>query len=425
MLSAGSAALYVARWAANEEAPHELAPSAGWSRTIFRACPPAVLRLAFLFPRLAALVAWVLAPHLLAEEITDGNVNFSYRVTGRAGRSVFIKQAMAFVKWQPQMPLEAERMLREVSYFDVMRDKLGETLARRFLPEIYHFDQAESILIMEFLDTYSLLFNQLFDTGALSDAAAAALGEYLGHAHSATLGREAAAGSGCERAHQFWNPSMRKIQLEHVYTICFERSAKGARLAADKAFMAEVDYLKAKYLGYSHDALDQYVLCHGDFHPGSVMVDPTREEGIKVIDPEFTVYGPPGLDAGSLLSGFVLAFLYRELRARGGGAALLAAIDGLWRAYASRLSAEGMSDAHLRRVEEDTVGFCTIEVLRTSLGFAGARDPHRRVAEPDGLERYQLAALQVVSRCLMGRRGAKGGMTLLLSELQRVDLSKM
>ena len=30
---------------------------------------------------------------------------------------------------------------------------------------------------------------------------------------------------------------------------------------------------------------------------------------VKVIDPEFTVFAPPGLDAGSLMSGFVLAHL--------------------------------------------------------------------------------------------------------------------
>ena len=37
--------------------------------------------------------------------------------------------------------------------------------------------------------------------------------------------------------------------------------------------MAEVSYLKAKYLGYSHDAHDQVALCHGDFHPGEKMAN--------------------------------------------------------------------------------------------------------------------------------------------------------
>ena len=47
--------------------------------------------------------------------------------------------------------------------------------------------------------------------------------------------------------------------------------------------------------------LESRALCHGDLHPGSIMVN---SDGIcKIIDPEFTVYGPPGLDVGSVLSG--------------------------------------------------------------------------------------------------------------------------
>eukprot|EP00966_Prymnesium_polylepis_P213017 4933449-Prymnesium_polylepis.1 len=125
--------------------------------------------------------------------------------------------------------------------------------------------------------------------------------------------------------------------------------------------MAEVAHLRAKYLGYSHDALDQFALCHGDFHPGSVMVDPADDADVKVIDPEFAVHGPPGLDAGSLLSGFVLAFLFAELSVRGGGAELLEAIAAVWRAYARWLGEGGLSAPEVRRVEEDTVGFCAIE----------------------------------------------------------------
>ena len=33
---------------------------------------------------------------------------------------------------------------------------------------------------------------------------------------------------------------------------------------------------------------------------------------VRVIDPEFTVFGPPGLDVGSLLSGYVLAAVHQS-----------------------------------------------------------------------------------------------------------------
>ena len=57
------------------------------------------------------------------------------------------------------------------------------------------------------------------------------------------------------RAAAYWNPSLRAIQLEHVYTICFERCEIGTELAMDAALMAEVGHLKARYLGYAFDEL--------------------------------------------------------------------------------------------------------------------------------------------------------------------------
>ena len=48
--------------------------------------------------------------------------------------------------------------------------------------------------------------------------------------------------------------------------------------------MDEVSLLRAKYLGYSFDGLDRFALCHGDLHPGSVMMDPCGS--VKVLDPK-------------------------------------------------------------------------------------------------------------------------------------------
>ena len=68
-------------------------------------------------------------------------------------------------------------------------------------------------------------------------------------------------------------------------------------------------------------------LCHGDLHPGSIMVN--QEKGlVKIIDPEFAVYGPPGLDVGSLLSGFVLAAVHHASSGEEGGAEAVKALGG-------------------------------------------------------------------------------------------------
>jgi len=148
----------------------------------------------------------------------------------------------------------------------------------------------------------------------------------------------------------------------------------------------------------------------------------------QVIDPEFCVFGPPGLDVGSLLSGFILAVLYRiqlptaiekfpnqcsdklELRE---------ALHIIWSRYEEVAREEGISQDQIERIGQDSVGFAMMEVLRTSLGFAGARDPSRRIKDEKALERYQATALHIVYHCMMHRHGE--GVAVLLEQLHLLD----
>ena len=97
---------------------------------------------------------------------------------------------------------------------------------------------------------------------------------------------------------------------------------------------------------------------------------------VKVIDPEFCVYGPPGLDVGSLISGLVLAAIRHIFKAQPDFAAawrMAEAIDMIWKTYAGVLAKQGLSAEVIEGINSDTVGFACCEVLRTALGFAGAR----------------------------------------------------
>merc|ERR1740121_740733 len=109
----------------------------------------------------------------------------------------------------------------------------------------------------------------------------------------------------------------------------------------DAAFLAEVDALKALYDGKA-GLDDNLALCHGDLHPGSVMVN--SDGDVKVIDPEFTVYGPPGLDVGSLLSGYVLAAVHHAfLGQRDIVRSLASASSAIWDTYKQSAMANGIA----------------------------------------------------------------------------------
>ena len=123
MLNPASARLYAARWAvlSREE---KSASSLALSRALLHHLP-------LWLPRLVLSVfCALLCPHLEAREITDGNVNYSFVVTDRrTGKKLFLKQAEAFLKWQPQLALERDRMRREVQHFRDVSLTLTLTLA--------------------------------------------------------------------------------------------------------------------------------------------------------------------------------------------------------------------------------------------------------------------------------------------------------
>ena len=439
--STASAPFYVARWTLRRGHTSLIAAFAPASRVLSLVLAWMPHGYVLLPELLLRGVARMCMRHVRVEEIADGNVNFSFAVRGRFGRALFVKQARGFLKWQPQMALERERMAREVQYFKDAAAALGDgAMARRFLPMIHDFDEENTTLFMDFLEGFTVLFEQLFRSGVIARGAAEGLGEYCARVASRTLAPAGGTAGvlptadAARRAVDYWNPSLRAIQLEHVYTICFRESERGRELARDARLMAEVGVLKAKYLGYSFDARDRFALCHGDLHPGGVMV---CGADVKIIDPEFAAFAPPGLDLGSLFSGFVLAHIYYALGlAHEGDAAprdagslssapaaaalqgigLKEALVSIWSVYERQLAADGVEREQIERIAEDTVGYASMEVLRTALGFAGARDPARRIAHPQDLARYQEAAVILVRNCLLGRVG--GGVHLLFAQME-------
>ncbi|RIV96587.1 phosphotransferase, partial [Vibrio harveyi] len=68
----------------------------------------------------------------------------------------------------------------------------------------------------------------------------------------------------------------------------------------DNNLKEKVAKLKCKFYNKKQSLL------HGDLHTGSIMVKPFNN--IKVIDSEFSFYGPIGFDIGSLFGNFLLNY---------------------------------------------------------------------------------------------------------------------
>lgn len=273
---------------------------------------------------------------------------------------------------------------------------------------------------MEFLDGYQLLDHVLVQhAGDYHPDVGNRLGEFMGTTHALTHSRKVDADRKEYLTTHFENREMRDIQLEFVFTKCYKEATDEQRagLEVTPEFMEQVELLKQQYNGNT----DSLVLTHGDLHPGSVMVNSSG--GTKVIDPEFTVYGPPGLDVGSLLSGYCLAAIHQAYADN--PEAVQRIVDGaeaVWEAYCRVMKGEGeFEDADLKEIEIETVGFTVAEVCRTALGFAGGRlwlqfeDPATKAAACR-------AAMQVVGTCMIGRH--TGGIKLLFDEMKAVAVKK-
>lgn len=352
---------------------------------------------------------------LSATEIEGGNLNYAFCVRDETGKAVFVKQAPDFIKvFGPEAKLHRERLELEVSLYNEWVSMLGEKTAAEYLPNIYFCDLESMSFIMEFLESFQLLDKKLCssdcETGLLQ--ASQCLGEFMAlvhsKSHSSVVGSERAS----ELTKRFENRALRDIQLAYVFTKAFEESERAAWLRSDTAFMQELEEVRSTYNGQNTSDL---ALCHGDLHPGSVMV---KDDGaMRVIDPEFCIYGPPGLDLGSLLSGYVLACIYHIASGNAGCAtALRASIEKVWSSYSDTFR---KTEASSPGIDCDCLAFISCEVARTSLGFAGVRG--LPIEDSSAKAKAEEQALVLAHKCLMGRKSASSPCQLLLDELDRIS----
>jgi len=381
---------------------------------------------AYVAQRAEAIGVFAADASLTANEIHGGNLNYAFQVTD-GNHSVFVKQAPDYIKcFGPEAKLHRERMELEVRVFGDWAQVLGAQSAQ-FLPAIFHFDVDAMVFVMEFLeDGYLLLDGVLDSNGRIGDAVWSSIGTFMALTHARTHSTQvpAARADGLHTAYA--NTVLRGIQLNYVFTKCFadpanpatESNALGVALGQDQPFMLEIESLKRAYSG---EQADNRALCHGDLHPGSLMINAAQGHA-KIIDPEFCIYGPPGVDLGSLLSGVILLVVSKQFSPQPDAAAierLITAVDTIWLTYSTALEGEGVAAAVIKQISEDTIGFACAEVARTSLGFAGIRG----LAIEDAARKAtaQQLTLNLVRRCILGRRGATTAtMEILTNDLRNL-----
>lgn len=363
-------------------------------------------------------------------EVGDGNLNLVFIVEGAQGAAV-VKQALPYVRLVgDSWPLPLKR-----SFFEYHALTRQQARAPGSVPEIYHFDEGQALIIMEYLSPHIILRRALIEGRQLPNIATD-IGLFMARTlfrgsdlHMATKDRKADLALFADNVELcditenlvFSDPYFDAKMNRHTSP---QLDGTVAELRADRDLKVEAQRMKHIF------AANAETLLHGDLHSGSIMVTDTET---RMIDPEFAFYGPIAFDVGMLLANFWMAFFSQRGHEQGGSrdamrdyllgvtvetwSVFRVEFSHLWRTertgmlyhkslfedQGDRLGAEQALDHMLQSIWTDLLGFAGVEVHRRILGLAHNAD-FETIADPDLRARCEAKALKFGRHVAVNRR---------------------
>jgi 5-methylthioribose kinase len=194
-----------------------------------------------------------------------------------------------------------------------------------------------------------------------------------------------------------------------------------ANIRKNQQLIAHVMELKEKF------QTQNQALLHGDLHTGSVMV---TEQDTKVIDPEFSMFGPMGFDIGAFVANLFLSYFSQEGHARSEADDkkrkeykrwLLLTIDNTWSKFSTKFKrlwnehhkGEGyellkgaalgeVQSSYLMKVFQDAIGFAGVKMIRRLIGIAHVED-FESISDPQLRAHHELKALRFAQQLILKR----------------------
>lgn len=242
-------------------------------------------------------------------EVGDGNLNLVFIVQGDDGAGVVLKQSLPYVRLVgPDWPMTPDRARFE--YETTIKHAL---FAEDLVPKMYLFDSDRFIMAMEDLSDHQVWRGAL-NQGLRHEGTAGDLGRYVASVAFGTSVFGMVAEEEQAALARAMNPELCRITEDLVFSEPYvnvgrnsvlpsnERDA--AELANNVAMITEIGALKWSFMTHAE------ALIHGDLHTGSVMVRDSsdgNDRSTKVIDSEFSFYGPVGFDLGALWANYIIA----------------------------------------------------------------------------------------------------------------------
>ena len=245
--------------------------------------------------------------NLTVKEIGDGNINYIFKVENKIdGKSIVLKQADKLLRSSGR-PLDLTRSKIEANIL-----RIENNLAPHYVPEIYFYDEIMCVLAMEDISEYKNLRTELI-AGKIFPNFADNISEFLSRTLLLTTDLFMDKFEKKKNVKEFINPELCDISECLVFTEPYDNNKnRNIITTGNEEFVENMLYknedlhfailkLREKFMNYSQS------LIHGDLHSGSIFIN---EKGIKIIDPEFSFYGPMAYDIGNVIGNLYFP-LYR------------------------------------------------------------------------------------------------------------------
>ena len=366
-----------------------------------------------------------------SREVGDGNLNLVFIVDGEDA-SIIVKQALPYVRLVgDSWPLPLKRAFFE--FHALTRQGQRDPGS---VPEIYHFDENQAMIAMEYFNPHVILRHRLI-AGKKTDGLAKTMGLFCAR----TLFRGSDLSMDTTKRKQDMalfadNAELCDITENLVFSDPYFDAEMNqhtspqldeivARLRADIDLKVEVQHLKAAFCNNAETML------HGDLHTGSIMV---TDDETKVIDPEFVLYGPMGLDVGMLMSNFWMAYFSQPGHETRPGDRqtyqqwILSVVEETWSVFCGEFSRLWRSERtgilyqktlfedqghqiaseqalghRLNAIWQDALGFAGDEIHRRILGLAHNAD-FEEIADTDTKADCERRALEFGRQLVVNRR---------------------
>jgi len=236
--------------------------------------------------------------NLISREIGDGNINYVYKISSKDSKfSVIVKQADKILRSSgreldtDRIRIEAEAMMHQGKYKEGM------------VPKIYLYDEIMHAIIMEDLSEYEIMRKSLLENNICKNFAEN-ISSFIVDTSLATTDLVIDPMDKKKMMKNFINPEICEISERLVFTEPYFDIDDNTYEKENEQFIRENLYKNSKLHLEVGKLKNEFMtnaqaLIHGDLHTGSIFV---KGDKIKVIDSEFSFFGPIGYDLGNIVA---------------------------------------------------------------------------------------------------------------------------